>query len=116
MTKILAKWGKQPGETLDFDVSYADFLHVRSDTFNLIDPESSILIDVEDGITLEQFQLISGYTAPEPGETAVLLANSVVKLWLSGGVDGETYKVTIKGTTAGGREKHSEIQITVKEV
>lgn len=94
MSKVLAKWPKQPGETLDYDISFVDYLAKRNDTV------ASHAVDVETGLTKEFSTVTDG----------------VVKVWLSGGVDGQTYKVTAKIVTHGGREKHGEVLIKVGEV
>lgn len=113
MTKILAKWEKQPGETVDVDVSYADFLHLRTDT--ILD-NSKVTLEVPVGITLEHYELVAGDTSPDNAGAVVSIPKGVVKMWFSEGIDGETYKVTVKAITVGGREKHAEIIIVVKEV
>ena len=43
------------------------------------------------------------------------VTNGVAKVWLSGGLHGKTYKVTVTLTTVGGRIKQVEILIKVKE-
>ena len=40
----------------------------------------------------------------------------IVKVWLSGGTAGTSYKVTTVITTAAGREKEREIILKVKEI
>jgi hypothetical protein len=94
MSGILEKWTKQPGETLDFDISFADWLAARADTI------ASHTVTVEAGLTKELSTALNG----------------VVKVWFSGGTDGQTYKVTVTVTTVGGRVKHAEITIKVKEI
>lgn len=94
MSGILEKWTKQPGETLDFDISFADWLTARADTI------VSHTVTVDAGLTRELSTAIDG----------------VVKVWLSGGTDGQTYKVTVTVTTVGGRVKAAEIAIKVKEI
>jgi hypothetical protein len=91
---ILAKWEKQPGEVQDYDISFVDWLAGLSDTASSID-----LASVDTGITLVSSALVSG----------------VVKVWLSGGTDGTSYKVTVRILTAGGRKKEDEIVVMVRE-
>ena len=45
----------------------------------------------------------------------VVLSSGVVKVTLSGGTDGTTYKVTATLTTVSGLKKEAEIKIKVKE-
>ena len=90
---ILEKFSKQPLDVQDYDVSYVEWLDSLSDT------AVSCAVVVEPGITLDAFGLSAG----------------VVKVWLSGGTTGASYKVTTTVTTTGGRVKEAEIVIKVKE-
>lgn len=94
---ILATWQKQPSDTQDYDVSFVRWLARLKDTPAAVTP---VVVIAEPGITLVSFALVDG----------------VVKVWLSGGLDGETYKITVRMTTTGGRVKEVEFQIEVKEV
>lgn len=91
---ILEKFTKQPAETQDYDIDYTDYLKSMSDT------PLSFTVSADAGITV----------------VASMLVGKVVKVYLSGGVDGTSYKVTALLTTAGGRVKEGEILIKVKEV
>ena len=53
----------------------------------------------------------------EPGLTllAGVLTDGVVKVWVAGGTDGATYKITSIVTTDGARIKTAEIKVKVKE-
>jgi len=93
---ILATFGKQPNEIRDYDISYTEYLAARQDSPRLVDP---VEVVVQDGLTLDEFFLIDG----------------VVKVFLSGGTDGETYKVTTFMHTEGGRKIEADIKIRVKE-
>jgi len=85
---------KQPKEVLDFDVEYADWIP-SGDTL------SSAVITVDDaGLTIDSHS-ISG---------------TIVKVWLSGGVHGVKYKVTVLTTTTDGRIEESEFFLKVKEI
>lgn len=90
---ILETFTKQPGETLDYDISFAEFLAGYADT------GLSATVTAAAGITLDFFSLTQG----------------VVKVWLSGGTTGQSYKVTVRLTTTGGRIKEDEIVIKIKE-
>ena len=90
---ILEKFSKQPLDVQDYDVSYVEWLDSLSDT------AVSCAVVVEPGIRLDAFGLFAG----------------AVKVWLSGGTTGSSYKVTTTVTTTGGRVKEAEIVIKVKE-
>jgi len=90
---ILKKWIKQPSEVQDYDISFAAWLAA------LLDTAVSFTVTVESGITL----------------ASSVLADGVVKVWLSGGTNGTKYKVTVTITTTGGRVKEDEILIDVVE-
>ena len=90
---ILGKVVKQPVEVQDYDISFVDWLAALSDT------ASTHTVTAETGITVDSSTLTAG----------------VVKVWLSGGTDGTTYKVTAQIVTAGGRTKEDEIKIKVRE-
>lgn len=83
---------KQPSEKLDYDIDYSLWLYDG-------DSVSTVSVVVPDGLTL-----ISS-TVDSP----------VVKLWVSGGVNGSTYKLEITATTAHQRIKQDELKIKVKE-
>jgi hypothetical protein len=92
----LEKFEKQPADVQDYDISYVDWLADLSDT------ASSVLVTTDTGIT-------------QP--TAATVALGIVKIWLSGGTSGVTYKVTCTLTTASSpaRVKQVEILVKVKE-
>lgn len=90
---VLARFQKQPADQQDYDIDFTDYLAA------LADEGESVFTTVEPGITL----------------LANSLNNGVVKVWLAGGTDGQTYKVTVTLTTKGGRVKQAEIKIKVKE-
>jgi hypothetical protein len=90
---ILDKFTKQPADVQVYGISFVDWLDGFGDTGLSID------VTVDEGLTKLAFQLVSG----------------VAKVWVSGGSDGESYKVTVTLTTTGGRVKQDEILIRVKE-
>lgn len=90
---LLARFEKQPGDTQDFDCSYVAYLAALSDT------GLSATVTADTGITVAAFMLTSG----------------VVKSWISGGVDGTTYKVYVTLTTVGGRIKVAEYTVRIKQ-
>jgi len=90
---VLARFTKQPVEIQDYDVDFTDYLTALADT------AVSHVVAVETGLTLMASNLSAG----------------VVKVFVSGGVDGTQYKVSATITTAGGRVKQGDIMIRVKE-
>ena len=90
---VLARFTKQPVEVQDYDIDFTDYLTALSDT------AASPVVSVETGLTLMASNLTSG----------------IVKVFVSGGVDGNQYKVSATITTAGGRVKQGDIVIRVKE-
>lgn len=95
---ILAKYVQQPGELLDYDIDYLSlFLTPLADTAP--GPGNVTVTAEPSGLTVERFYLADG----------------VVKVWLTGGISGTTYKVTARVTTTAGRVKEAEISVKVKE-
>lgn len=90
---ILAKYKKQPGETLDYDISYAEFFSNRTDAL------ASVALVVPTGIT---------GTLTTSADTA--------KVVVSGGTNGVTYTLTVMMTTTTGIVKEDEFRVTVKEI
>ena len=93
---ILAKFEKQPIDRQDYDIDFADWLVGMNDTAP--GPTGAAVV-AETGLTI----------------ITSTLTNGLVKVWVSGGDDGVTYKVTATLTTVGGRVKQAEIKIKVKE-
>lgn len=98
MIKLLGRFEKQPAEIKDYIFSAIAFLLAKTDT--LASPVPYELI-AEAGITIVSHALENG---------------NVIRLFVSGGVDGMTYKITCTITTVGGRREQGEIEITVTEV
>ena len=91
---ILATFPKQPADVQDYDVDYADYLNeLGGDTL------VSAVVTADVGVTVDSHSIIG----------------TAVKVWVSGGTTGRTYKVTIRATTAFGRVKEVEIRVKVKE-
>ena len=93
---ILAKFEKQPSDVQDFDIDFSEWLTGMLDS---APGPTGLEVAVDEGITL----------------LASILNNGVAKVWLAGGVDGMTYKVTTTVTTTGGRVKQAEIKLKVRE-
>lgn len=91
---ILGKFAKQPVEIQDYDIDFNSYLE------GLNDVALSHTAIAETGLTVMSSALTAG----------------VVKVFVSGGTDGNTYKVSATITTQGGRVKQGDILVKVKEV
>lgn len=96
---ILAKYEKQPAEVKDYDIDYAEWLGPVGDT--VATATTTVTCDAEPVPTL----LVD----------SVETSDTLVKLWVSGGTGGVSYKVTVRMTTAGGRLDESELVFKVKD-
>ena len=90
---LLGKFTKQPNEILDYDVDFTKWFSNRDDL-----PASFVTV-VQPGLTLIDSAL----------------DGKIVKLVISGGADGQTYKVTVRLTTNLELVKEADFQIKVKE-
>lgn len=91
---IIARYTPQPSDNLDYDVRYDDFLS-------------------------EGDSLAYGTATVSPVGLVVqspMVVGQTLKLWVSGGVAGVKYKVTLRAFTTLGREKEDELIFKVKEV
>lgn len=95
---MLGQVQKQPADTLDYDIDFSKWLP----------DDDEILTAVANATTIE------GETTPLVIDS-VRIASPVVKVWLSGGSDGASYKVTAKVATAGGRIKEAEFKIRIRD-
>jgi hypothetical protein len=86
---------KRPADRLDYDVDFADWL-TDDDAIATVDPAS---VDAD-----------SGAASDEQTNTA-----QAVKVWLAGGTDGKTATVTLKITSALGREKEVCFSVRIRE-
>lgn len=87
---------KQPGERLSFSIQYRDSL--------------------DEGDEIQQIDSCVVEPAGEMTATPVLVSETRARVWVEGGVDGASYKVTTTVTTAGGERLQDEVTIKVKEV
>ena len=92
MPTLIGRQVKQSGETLDYDVSFEDWFDTRSDT------PASHTVTAETGITV----------------VTSALSGEVVRVVLSGGTNGETYKVTVTLTTNAATPIIKEVDFTVR--
>lgn len=86
---------KQPVDQLDYDLDFSDWL-TESDTINGAVAVSSV-----------------------PDELVVMsvsISGAFVKIWVRGGLNGQTYKISSKITTSEGRIKELEFKIRVREL
>jgi hypothetical protein len=90
---ILGKFTKQPVEVQDYDIDFTEYLASQNDA------AISHSATADTGITIMASALTAG----------------VVKVFVSGGTDGESYKVSATITTSGGRVKQGDILVRVKE-
>jgi len=91
---VLGKHKKQPGETLDYDVSYTDFFSTRTDSL------ASAVVTADSGITIVDYEPFG----------------NLVNIVLSGGTNGVKYKITVVMTTTTDIIKEDEFFVTVKEI
>lgn len=91
---ILGTFSKQPVEVLDYDIDCSDWL-VSDDALS----SATAVVD-ETGLAVD----------------SVLISSPRVKVWLSGGTNGSTYKVTVTITTEDGRVKQVEFRVRVRDV
>lgn len=91
----LGTFNKQPVEVLDYDIDYSEWLtagdNVQSIAAPLVEP-AGLVVD------------------------STFVNDPVVKIWLSGGISGTTYKITVTMTTADGRVKQDEFRVKVKDI
>jgi hypothetical protein len=90
----LRKFDKQPIEEQDYDFDFSEYLELHNDVIQ------NLAVAVETGLTLGAYSHSLG----------------VVKVWISGGEDGEQYKVSATVTTVGGRVKQGDLIIRVREL
>lgn len=91
---IVGRMEKQPTEVLDYDLDFSGWIPSG-------DYIASVTATVATGLTIDSFSFFS---------------QSWVKVWLSGGTNGQTYKVEVTVTTYDGRVKQAEFYVKVKEV
>lgn len=97
---ILRKFTKQPAEFKDYDVDYSPWLGPMSDTLDNV--EHSVICTTT------------------PTDTALVvdrveITTTRAKVWVRGGTADESYKVTLRAATVGGRIDESELAFDVKE-
>jgi hypothetical protein len=94
MAAILGTATKQPNEIITYRFDYVEWLADMGDTGLSVD------VTVPAGVT----------------KVSQSLSNGMVNVKISGGTDGETYKITSLLTTTGGHAKEAEFNLKVTEV
>lgn len=90
----LGNFNKQPVEVVDYDIDYSEWLTAG-------DNVESAAVDVQPlGLNVD----------------SVFVNDPRIKIWLSGGSNGTSYKLTVTITTADGRVKQDEFKVKVKDI
>jgi hypothetical protein len=97
---LLGTFHKQPADRYDFDFNYGDWLTVQDNLEG-----STVTVLPDDSADLDGLQIES-----------VTVIDPILKLWISGGKNRTTYKITLTSTTADGRVKQDEIKLKVKDI
>jgi len=96
-------FSKQPDEILDYDVDLTEWVTV-GDTVNgtevSVDGSAYAVNHVSAGISI----------------SITNAATSVPKLWVSGGVDGIVYKISVQVSTNSGRLKEVDFKMKIKDI
>lgn len=90
---VLGSFIKQPIEVQDYVIDFSTWLTGLNDTVQ------SHTVAADTGIVVDSSVMTGG----------------AVQIWLSGGTNGVTYKITVTLTTVQGRVKQSEFKIKVKD-
>lgn len=84
------------------------------------DPDETLDYDIDASALVTDGDSIIATTCSESTETLSLSVyngdTSTPKVWVSGGVHGETYQVTCRLTTNNGRIKEHDFKVKIKEV
>lgn len=88
-------YNKQPGDQLDYDVEFDNWMP-DGDEITTVE----VFLDKVGELVIDQYQK----------------SGLIVKVWLSGGISGCTYKVTVRVATAGARIKETEFKLRVREL
>ncbi len=96
---VLATWTAQSSDTLDYNIDYTEW--IEDDDAPASAEAAALLEGVETAnITVENVEVLG----------------KVVRVWLSGGVSGETYTIEVTTTTQFGRIKQDEFRIKMRDV
>ena len=86
---------KQPVEVIDYDLDYHLWLTAGDNV-----QSATVTVDPPDELTVD----------------SVFINDPRVKIWLSAGVHGTQYKLTVTLTTADGRVRQDEFKIRVRDL
>lgn len=98
---ILERFKKQPSEDKDYDIDCSPWLAPIDDTLD------DVVVYVEN-IDDELDDSLEVYNS--------IITEDTIKLWVRGGLDDQTYKVTIQAYTVGGRVDESELLFIIGEI
>lgn len=101
---ILGTFYKQPAETLDFDIDFAQFL-----------ADGDTLVSAGDPPVPSPLNVVVTPAGLTVGGTYVVDNGTTIKQWLSGGTNGARYKISITATSNAGRVKQVEFVVRVKD-
>lgn len=90
----LGNFSKQPVEIIDYDIDYSEWLTPGDNV------QAASVEVVPVGLTVE----------------STFINDPRIKIWVSGGATGTTYKLTVTATTADGRVKQDEFKVKVKDI
>lgn len=97
---MLGTFTKQPAEIIDYDVDYTDWLDGTADSV------LSATVTIVSSLPADATPLT---------DLSTYINTQRVKMWMSGGTNGATYKITVKATTTNGRIKEDEFKIKCKD-
>ena len=96
---ILGVIVQQPTEFLDYDLEFNEWFEGVDD--NVVSSVTNVVQTTGTGGTLSANPLKA--------------ADDIMKIWISGGADGEVYTVEVTTTTAAGRIKQDELEVQIRE-
>jgi hypothetical protein len=108
---------KQPSEVIDVDWNLDKFLDTPTTNGDYVTGVTVVVSSATDGVpanlllgpgTLPETQILAGKTSG--------LAGQRVKVWLGGGLNGVTYKITVVATLNSLRVNELDFQIRVREI
>jgi hypothetical protein len=92
---ILASLEKTSADRLDYDVNYSNWL-----------TDEDIIISANVNINNIEVTFVAD---------TVEISDQTVRVWMAGGLDGETSEVAVYATTNAGRVKEARFALTIKD-
>jgi hypothetical protein len=108
MPKI-ADWEKQPNDQQDFDFIFSDYITSMGEALGDAHTISSVTYSGNDTSLVIQSSTIHN------GVTLNGATECFIQVWLAGGTSGQTYKLTARIATFGGRIHEVEAKLKVKD-